>query len=132
MPIDEFEFRRILNLFPVVRSGDVYLDTESSSQSTSSSKVNEYEGQDRLNNVDRKYADSQGSDRGDAFWAKLKSLVEKKMGPSEAEKFCQGFQKVYRRLVRIIITLFPKFLVYEELSLDSARSFINSSENSHS
>ncbi|OIW04179.1 hypothetical protein TanjilG_00739 [Lupinus angustifolius] len=50
-----------------------------------------------------------------SFWSKLKSEAAVKVGAEEAERFCKAFQQVHKKLV------------YEELSLDSAQSFINSS-----
>ncbi|KAL3530040.1 hypothetical protein ACH5RR_009362 [Cinchona calisaya] len=115
MAIDELEFRRILQLFPVVRSRDYYLDVESSGPSTSRStgdkEATKWQGGDR---IDR---DSYPTDHHDAFWDKLKAAAEKKVGPTEAEKICKAFQQVYKRLV------------YEELSLEAAQNFINSSGN---
>lgn len=43
--------------------------------------------------------------------------AEKKVGAAEAERFCKDFQKIY------------KMLVYEEMSLDVAKHFLNSSKN---
>ncbi|CAA2986728.1 Hypothetical predicted protein [Olea europaea subsp. europaea] len=54
-------------------------------------------------------------DGTESFWNKLKLAATEKMGPTEAERFCRAFQQVYNKLV------------YEELTLDAARKFINSS-----
>ncbi|CDP09623.1 unnamed protein product [Coffea canephora] len=112
--MDEFEFRRILELFPIVRPRDYCLDVESSGQSTSRSKGNKKV---------TKLLDGDGKDQysplqsHDSFWDKLKSAAEKKVGPTEAEKICKAFQQVYKRVV------------YEELSLEAAQKIINSSGN---
>ncbi|KAL3534755.1 hypothetical protein ACH5RR_003216, partial [Cinchona calisaya] len=77
MAIDELEFRRVLQLFPIVRSRDYYLDGESSGQSTSRPMGNKEvtKGQDG----DRKDRDSHPVGKhADAFWNKLKSAAEKK------------------------------------------------------
>ncbi|KAA8544632.1 hypothetical protein F0562_022644 [Nyssa sinensis] len=112
--MDELEFRRLLDLFPIVRSRDYLADSESSRQSTSHSEQNEVkEWQDAWNEGNRKEIEIQGMDQHDAFWEKLKLAAEKKLGVAEAERFCEAFQRVYKKLV------------YEELSLDAARSFIN-------
>ncbi|KAK4419644.1 hypothetical protein Salat_2377300 [Sesamum alatum] len=103
--MDESEFRQLLDLFPVVRSRDYHADWESSRQSTRSGpseEVNEWH--DAWNTEDNR----------EAFWGKLKSAAEQKMGAADADRFCKAFQQVYKKLV------------YEELSLDAARSFINS------
>ncbi|XP_071929434.1 uncharacterized protein [Coffea arabica] len=73
--MDEFEFRRILELFPIVRPRDYCLDVESSGQSTSRSKGNKKV---------TKLLDGDGKDQysplqsHDSFWDKLKSAAEKK------------------------------------------------------
>ncbi|KAK9999366.1 hypothetical protein SO802_018969 [Lithocarpus litseifolius] len=51
----------------------------------------------------------------DAFWEKLKSAAEGKVGAVEAERFCKAFQRIHSKLV------------HEELSLDAAWSLLNSS-----
>ncbi|KAJ8551328.1 hypothetical protein K7X08_000698 [Anisodus acutangulus] len=101
--MDEQEFRHLLELFPAVRSRDYYLELDASSQSTSQSKQKEEVKQS---------PDSQS--KGEAFWGKLKAAAEKKMNPAEAEEFCKSFRQVYRKLVD------------EELSLEAARSLLNS------
>ncbi|CAI9778280.1 unnamed protein product [Fraxinus pennsylvanica] len=102
--MDESEFRRCLELFPVVRSRDYHMDSDSLRQSTSGSAKTE------------KWHDARdGGDKREAFWNKLKLAATEKMDPTEAERFCKAFQQVYNKLV------------YEELTLDAARKFINSS-----
>ncbi|XP_031274822.1 uncharacterized protein LOC116133251 isoform X1 [Pistacia vera] len=112
--MDEMEFRRLLDLFPVVRSRDYQAELDSSRQSTSLSaqdeKVNEWE--DAWNEEDKKQMDSQ-----DAFWQKLKLAAGRKVSAADAEKFCQAFQQ------------FHKKLVYDGLNLDASRSYINSSKS---
>ncbi|KAG9154115.1 hypothetical protein Leryth_000598 [Lithospermum erythrorhizon] len=49
----------------------------------------------------------------DAFWNKLKAAAEKKVGTTDAERFCKAFKQVYEKLV------------YEELSQDAAQSLMN-------
>ncbi|KAL2507083.1 hypothetical protein Fot_31011 [Forsythia ovata] len=102
--MDESEFRRCLELFPVVRSRDYHMDLDSSRQSTSGSAKTE-EWQDTQDTGDKR----------EAFWGKLKLAATQKMGATEAERFCKAFEQVYNKLV------------YEELTLDAARNFINSS-----
>ncbi|KAJ7964961.1 Octanoyltransferase [Quillaja saponaria] len=117
--MDEAEFQRILQLFPVVRSRDYNAESESSRQSTSRSAEDELkEWQDAWDEGDKKEVENQGIDPHDAFWEKLKSAAVEKVGPAEAERFCRAFQQIHKKLV------------YEELSSDAARSFINSSRNS--
>ncbi|XP_021734259.1 uncharacterized protein LOC110700996 [Chenopodium quinoa] len=108
--MDEREFQRLLLLFPVVRTPHYYqADSESSGQSASqverSEEVSEWQ-------------DAQGEQETknqDVFWDKLRSIAEKKVGPAEAEKFCDAFQKIYQRLV------------HEELSREDMENFLNSS-----
>lgn len=116
--MDEQEFRCILDLFPVVRSRDYHIELDPSKQSTSRSlpEPTVKQWQDAWEEGDRKEIQNQAIDVNDAFWEKLKSAAETKMGAVEAKRFCEAFQRVHRKLV------------YEELSLDAARSFINSSK----
>ncbi|WCJ20555.1 hypothetical protein M5689_002777 [Euphorbia peplus] len=95
--MDEDEFHRLLDMFPVVRSPHHRFDSDTS-QSTSQNKTEH----------------AADSDRQDAFWEKLRFVAEKKLGPMEAKRFCDAFQRVHRKLV------------YEELSLDAACSLLNS------
>ncbi|XP_055834653.1 uncharacterized protein LOC129903176 [Solanum dulcamara] len=114
--MDEQEFRRLLELFPAVRSPDYYLDLDASSQSTSQSKQKEevkqlQDGQNKGGVVE---SNTRAMGHGEAFWAKLKATAEKKMNPAEAEEFCKNFRQVYWKLVD------------EELSLEAARSLLRS------
>ncbi|CAL5190434.1 unnamed protein product [Lathyrus oleraceus] len=117
--MDESEFQRLLQLFPTVRSRD-YTEEESSSKQLASGsgsqsaqeELNEWH--DAWNEKDRDF-ENQGINKHDSFWSKLKSEAAKKVGTEEAEKFCQAFQQIHKRLVN------------EELSLDSARNLVNSS-----
>ncbi|WCJ20558.1 hypothetical protein M5689_002780 [Euphorbia peplus] len=92
--MEEDEFERVLDMFPVVRSRDYRYQTESDPSKSENAAAD--------------------SDRQDAFWEKLKLVVVDKLGPMEAQRFCDAFQRVHRQLV------------YEELSLDAARSLLNS------
>ncbi|XP_059665435.1 uncharacterized protein LOC132311528 [Cornus florida] len=118
--MDEFEFQRLLNLFPVVRPRDYHIDLDSSRQSTSQSSKTDAakEWQDAWNDGNRKESEIEQMDKHDAFWEKLKLAAEKKVGTAGAERFCKAFQQVHKKLV------------YEELSLDAARSIINSEKSS--
>ncbi|CAA0805892.1 Unknown protein [Striga hermonthica] len=113
--MDEAEFRQLLELFPVVRSRDYIADSDSSSRVTRSEPNKEVkEWQDAWNDEDKRGSDTFRDDVHEAFWGKLKSAAEKKVGAADAEKFCKTFQQVYKKLV------------YEELTLDAARNIINS------
>ncbi|XP_073301162.1 uncharacterized protein [Primulina huaijiensis] len=96
--MDEFEFRHLLENFPLVRSRDYHVKEHQdagTSKNTRGTELNEnayHEG----------------------FWGKLMLAAEQKVGAAEAERFCKAFQQVYQKLV------------YEELPLDAARKFINS------
>ncbi|GAB4855957.1 hypothetical protein Ancab_024596 [Ancistrocladus abbreviatus] len=102
--MDEDEFQRLLNMFPVVRSRDYNAEAESSSLSGSPSAKNELkQSQNAQVDGDKKETETQ-----DAFWGKLRSAVETKVSAAEAERFCDAFRKVYHRLV------------YEALSVEAA------------
>ncbi|CAL9000384.1 unnamed protein product [Prunus brigantina] len=173
--MDEAEFRRLLDLFPIVRSRDYHAgelssvlyflescsfqlerpderlwklesydcrltdepslpvfsschmiwkvkepwkaELEQSKESTSKSAQHEEvkEWQDAWDEGDKKEVEKQGLDQHGAFWEKLKLVAERKVGEAEAERFCKAFQQVHKKLV------------YEELSLDAAQKFLNSS-----
>ncbi|XP_075522051.1 uncharacterized protein LOC142555195 isoform X5 [Primulina tabacum] len=96
--MDEFEFRHLLENFPLVRSRDYHVRKHQdvgTSKNTRGTELNEN-------------ANHEG------FWGKLMLAAEQKVGAAEAERFCKAFQQVYEKLV------------YEELPLDAARKFINS------
>ncbi|GMQ00959.1 hypothetical protein CsSME_00047795 [Camellia sinensis var. sinensis] len=117
--MDELEFQRILNLFPVVRPRDYHADSESSTrQSTVQPPPNEErkEWQDAWDGSDEKEIAIQEIEH-DSFWAKLKMAAEKKVGAAKAEQFCKAFRTIHKKLV------------YEEMSLDAARSFLSSPKN---
>ncbi|XP_043718793.1 uncharacterized protein LOC122666788 [Telopea speciosissima] len=109
--MDEQEFRRILDLFPIIRSRDYCADSELPRQHLPSHSARDEltEWQNAWSEEGRKGTEIQGIDTEDPFWEKLKLAAEKKVGVAEAEKFCKAFQVVHRKLV------------YEELSLDAAR-----------
>ncbi|KAK7385891.1 hypothetical protein VNO78_31835 [Psophocarpus tetragonolobus] len=112
--MDEAEFQRLLQLFPVVRSRDYTPEAASSRQIASASAQNELkEWQDAWDERDKDF-EKQGINQHDSFWSKLKSEAAKKVGAEEAERFCKAFQQIHKKLVN------------EELSLDAARSFLKS------
>ncbi|XP_022752429.1 uncharacterized protein LOC111301201 [Durio zibethinus] len=114
--MDEQEFRRVLDLFPVVRSRDYHAELDSSRQSTSRSASNKAlkDWQDAWHDVEGKEMENQGIDLHDKFWQKLKLTAEGKMGAEEADKFCKAFQHVHTKLVN------------EGLSFEAAQKFLNS------
>ncbi|CAL0315838.1 unnamed protein product [Lupinus luteus] len=115
--MDEAEFQRLLQLFPVLRSRDYCAEPASASsrQIASGSAQDEVkEWHDAWDERDKDF-ENQGTNQHGSFWSKLKSEAAAKVGAEEAERFCKAFQQVHKKLV------------YEELSLDTARSFINSS-----
>ncbi|KAG5253925.1 hypothetical protein OIU76_020314 [Salix suchowensis] len=134
--MDDQEFRRILDLFPVVRPRNYHIEMDPSRQSTSRSFPEPIEldpseqsthlslpaafkaRQEAEQEEGKKESNNQVIDLQDAFWEKLKMAVEKKAGATEAKTFCKAFQEIHRKLV------------YEELSLDAACSFINLSKSS--
>ncbi|XP_038682936.1 uncharacterized protein LOC119983330 isoform X2 [Tripterygium wilfordii] len=114
--MDESEFRRLLNLFPVVRPRDYHVDLDPSRQSTSRSTQNE-EWQDAWGEADKNKLNDQGivSVPQDPFWEKLRSAAVRKVGAAEAERLCEAFQQVHNRLV------------HEEMTVEGALKFLNSS-----
>ncbi|XP_024030548.1 uncharacterized protein LOC21396723 [Morus notabilis] len=117
--MDENEFRRLLDLFPVVRSRDFVFESESSRQSTSKSSHNELkEWHDAWDHGDNKQVAIEGLYQHDAFWTKLKTAAERKVGAAEAERFCEAFQRIHKKLV------------YEELSSGAAQNILKLSINS--
>ncbi|KAK7372730.1 hypothetical protein VNO80_06117 [Phaseolus coccineus] len=113
--MDEAEFQRLLQLFPVVRSRDYSVEAASSRQIPSGLPQNELkEWQDAWDERENKDSEKQGVNQHD-FWSKLKTDATRKMGAEEAERFCKAFRVVHKKLVN------------EELSLDAARSFLKSS-----
>ncbi|KAL2316897.1 hypothetical protein Fmac_030773 [Flemingia macrophylla] len=113
--MDEAEFQRLLQLFPVVRSRDYSEEPTSSRQLPPGSPQNELkEWQDAWDEKDKDF-EKQGINQHDLFWSKLKSEAASKVGAEEAENFCKAFQLIHKKLVN------------EELSLDAARNFLNSS-----
>ncbi|KAK8595999.1 hypothetical protein V6N13_000663 [Hibiscus sabdariffa] len=114
--MDEQEFRRLLDLFPVVRSRDYHAESASSRQAASCSASNAVikDWEDSWHDGERKETENQGTDLHDKFWQKLKLTAEKKVGAAEAEKFCKAFQHVHKKLV------------YEGLSFEAAQKFLHS------
>jgi len=117
--MDEYEFQRALNLFPIVRTRDYHADSLSARQLTARKSENEAkEWQDAWDGTDEKEIAIQGIEQQDAFWGKLKMAAEKKVGPVGAERFCKAFERIHKKLV------------YEELSLDAASKFLGSYKGS--
>ncbi|XXG52872.1 hypothetical protein AAC387_Pa03g1075 [Persea americana] len=112
--MDEDEFKRLLDLFPVVRSRDYQADFKSSKGSTSHSEKNEVtEWQDAWGEADEKETEIQVNPQ-DLFWEKLRLAAEKKVGAVEAGKFCKAFEKAYKKFVS------------EQVSSGAAQQFVNS------
>ncbi|XP_050238692.1 uncharacterized protein LOC126688138 [Mercurialis annua] len=125
--MEEDEFQRLLNLFPLVRPSNYHIDLDPSKQSTSKPPLNQVKKwEDALeeppekgeSSNNRREIQTQPGDSSETFWEKLRVAAESKVGAAEAKKFCNAFQQVHKRLV------------YEELSSDGARRFINSTERS--
>ncbi|XP_009336407.2 uncharacterized protein LOC103928992 isoform X4 [Pyrus x bretschneideri] len=89
--MDDDEFRRLLDLFPIVRSRH-YHDAW---------------------DEDKSEVEKQGIGEHCEFWGKIKLVAERKVGATEAERFCKAFQRIHKRLV------------CEGLSLDAAQKFLN-------
>ncbi|EYU46177.1 hypothetical protein ABFS82_04G066900 [Erythranthe guttata] len=113
--MDESEFRQLLELFPVVRPRDYHVELDSSRQSSQSAPSEEaQQWQDAWSTEDRRSSNISKTDNHEAFWRKLKSAAEQKVGAADAERFCKAFQQVYKKLV------------YEELTMDAAKNILNS------
>ncbi|XP_073301158.1 uncharacterized protein [Primulina huaijiensis] len=113
--MDEFEFRHLLENFPLVRSRDYHADLDSSRKLNRSSQSEEVkEHQDAGTSKNTRGTELNENAYHEGFWGKLMLAAEQKVGAAEAERFCKAFQQVYQKLV------------YEELPLDAARKFINS------
>ncbi|KAH7667287.1 hypothetical protein IHE45_12G048800 [Dioscorea alata] len=110
--MDEQEFNRLLDLFPVVRTRSYRAGSESVPESTSHSSQSEVtDFKDARNGMDNDSVG--GTPGGDAFWQKLRSAATAKVGPEKAERFCKAFQRVQTELV------------HKGLSPDAAQRFIN-------
>uniref|UniRef100_A0A0E0LNY6 Uncharacterized protein n=1 Tax=Oryza punctata TaxID=4537 RepID=A0A0E0LNY6_ORYPU len=102
--MDEREFRRMLELFPVVRSRDYCAESGTSSKGTTQqSRAQEASGGNK-------------KESSDQFMRKLKMAAEKKVGATKAELFCKTFEEAHKKLV------------YKELNLDAAQRFLNAYE----
>nr|CAD1839953.1 unnamed protein product [Ananas comosus var. bracteatus] len=115
--MEEREFRRLLDLFPVVRSRDYCAESGSTSASTSRPAQNQISERnnawDESEEKDLKEINSE-----DKFWQKLRVAAEKRyVGPAKAEQFCEAFRMAHETLV------------HKELSVDAAQKFINAEGN---
>ncbi|XP_022863450.1 uncharacterized protein LOC111383567 isoform X2 [Olea europaea var. sylvestris] len=79
--MDESEFRRCLQLFPVVRSRDYHMDLDGSRQSTSLSAQTEVEWEDAWD----------GDNDREAFWDKLKLAATEKLKQKDFARHFNGF-----------------------------------------
>ncbi|KAF3779429.1 hypothetical protein EJ110_NYTH41176 [Nymphaea thermarum] len=115
--MDEAEFRRLLDLFPVVRSRSYCADDEASKASTSREAREEVaQWQEAWGEAERK--EDLEIDINDPFWGKLRLAAERKVSSEEAERFCNAFQMVHKKFV------------YEALSSDAANRILHSSGKS--
>ncbi|KAG2638660.1 hypothetical protein PVAP13_2NG650900 [Panicum virgatum] len=107
--MDEKEFQRMLDLFPVVRSRDYCAEPGTSSRGTrQQSRVQEA----------TKGNKKESSAAEDLFMQKLKMAAEKKqIGATKAEFFCKAFEEALEKLV------------YKELNLDAAKKFLSAYES---
>ncbi|KAJ3683879.1 hypothetical protein LUZ60_014106 [Juncus effusus] len=102
--MDEREFRRLLDIFPIVRLSS-YCQAEEGSSSGAS-----YQTETKTREIQN---DNKTSTEGN-FWQKLQMTAERKVGSDKAEKFVKAFRAAHETLV------------YKELSLEPAQSFLNS------
>ncbi|OEL20652.1 hypothetical protein BAE44_0018332 [Dichanthelium oligosanthes] len=129
--MDEKEFRRMLELFPVVRSRDYCAEPGTSSRGTKQqSRVqdatkgnkNYSSGAEAYLGIDGSLSTTEVSwemaTKPDVFMQKLKMAAEKKIGATKAEFFCKAFEEAHEKLV-----------VYKELNLDAAKKFLSAYES---
>ncbi|KAL3653309.1 hypothetical protein CASFOL_002990 [Castilleja foliolosa] len=102
--MDEFEFRELLDLFPVVRSRDYHPESDSTSQLTRTARNEEVRRSGKMHGPKRIKEVQKVIEfvYTEAFWGKLKLAAEKKVGVADAEKFCKAFQQVYKKLVSVL------------------------------
>ncbi|XP_050112932.1 uncharacterized protein LOC126591325 isoform X2 [Malus sylvestris] len=113
--MDDAEFGRLLDFFPIVRSRDYrYAHIHTQDVDVFECSQQHKEWQDAWDEGDKIEVEKQGLDEHGEFWEKLKLVAERKVGAAEAERFCKAFQRIHKKLV------------YEELSLDAAQKFLNS------
>ncbi|RXH83313.1 hypothetical protein DVH24_005566 [Malus domestica] len=115
--MDDAEFGRLLDFFPIVRSRDYRAESEQCRESTSKSAQHEEyahihtqdvdvfecsqqhkEWQDAWDEGDKIEVEKQGLDEHGEFWEKLKLVAERKVGAAEAERFCKAFQRIHKKL----------------------------------
>ncbi|CAN6483225.1 unnamed protein product [Victoria cruziana] len=114
--MDGAEFRRLLDLFPVVRSRSYCADDDASKASTSLEAREEVARWQKAWGEVEKTSDLK-VDINDPFWEKLRSAAERKVSSAEAEKFCVAFQMVHKKL-------------FEAFSSDTADGIVHSSAKS--
>ncbi|WOL00631.1 hypothetical protein Cni_G09344 [Canna indica] len=100
--MDEREFRRLLDLFPVVRSRNYCASSELSVGSASRSAEEETtEWRNAWNQMDEKDVPTV-TENDDPFWEKLRLAAERKVGAEKALKFCEAFQMAHDKLLVVI------------------------------
>ncbi|CAN4123181.1 unnamed protein product [Withania somnifera] len=79
--MDELEFRRLLERFPIVRFRDYHIDSDTSKRSTSHSieKEEERQWKDAWSKGHKTETGIQAMHRRGAFWGKVRDAAEKKM-----------------------------------------------------
>lgn len=113
--IDEQQFFELLNLFPIVRSSSYCEDDEHSKQSSPTASHAEKPSMSDLTLPGVNLQDSQTQSlagsrnqnfqkREDNFWPRLKAVVEQKLGPAEAARFCDAFKQVHKSLVHEMLS----------------------------
>ncbi|KAF0895134.1 hypothetical protein E2562_006839 [Oryza meyeriana var. granulata] len=103
--MDEKEFRRMLELFPVVRSRDYCVIHPHSpfSYPTLSFPAHAESGTSSKGTTQKSRAqEATGGNKNesaDLFMRKLKMAVEKKVGATKAELFCKTFEETHKKLI---------------------------------
>ncbi|EPS65156.1 hypothetical protein M569_09627 [Genlisea aurea] len=116
--MDANEFRQLLELFPVVRPRDYHADDLEQRAPPPNKEVKEWqEAWDDTNNEDKGESSRSNSNNNPGFWDHLRSSAERKMG-MDAERFCDAFQRVYKKFV------------YEELTSEAAARIVTALKKS--
>eukprot|EP00252_Welwitschia_mirabilis_P019454 TRINITY_DN4516_c0_g1_i1.p2 TRINITY_DN4516_c0_g1~~TRINITY_DN4516_c0_g1_i1.p2 ORF type:complete len:117 (+),score=25.78 TRINITY_DN4516_c0_g1_i1:140-490(+) len=104
--MDEQQFRRLLDMFPVVRSRDFCAENEAPVASSSQmEKDTAIEWQNAWEEFDVQENSNEKCSNEDPFWEHLRSSIEKKFGSEIAMKFSKAFQKAHNQLVYSAIPL---------------------------
>eukprot|EP00249_Psilotum_nudum_P028927 c38947_g1_i1 orf=62-532(+) len=116
--MDEEEFARLLELFPVIRSRTYCADDNSSrsiSEAAACKEISLSAGPSVLSVQDSSKGTAQSSSqetrkwefrkKEDLFWSHLREAARHKLGPEDADKFCDAFRLVHENLVYKVLSV---------------------------